>query len=138
MAPAGNPADFQGLIECYTPSRARDGGGPNEHACWVLRPKGHVAALCDGAGHAQRCAGGSQTTFVGIAAPRDVVLLMSDDAWTPVSASAVQRVVMAQTIQHFSDLPVALFDLAGKHGRIDDMSVVALRIRCPGGNPALR
>lgn len=61
--------------------------------------------------------------------PRDVILLMSDGAWTPVSPSAVQRVVMAQALQHFSDLPIALLDLAGKHGRIDDMTVVALRVR---------
>jgi serine/threonine protein phosphatase PrpC len=191
----------------------REGGTSNEDAYWISRQDGRVAALCDGAGHAQLCggrtvrmfgellqsgtleigrfpawarwlksvdaaiAGGAQTTFVGLAvhegrlvgawsgdsraylinehgcrllteeagrrlgsgeaeprpiherlAARDVVLLMSDGAWTPLQPHAIQRVVMGLTTRHLSDVPSALLDLAGAKGRADDMSVVAMRV----------
>ncbi len=200
-------------IECYGASRMRDGGKSNEDAFWISRQDGRIAALCDGAGHAQLCggrtvrmfgemvqsgtleidrfpawarwlkstdasmAGGAQTTFVGVAATdgrvvgaccgdsraylinehgcrllteeasrrlgsgeaeprpiherlaaRDVVLLMSDGAWTPLQPPAIQRVVMGLTTRHSSDVPPALLDLAGAKGRADDMTVVAIRV----------
>jgi serine/threonine protein phosphatase PrpC len=42
-------------VECYGASRAKDGGAPNEDAYWISRHDGRVAAVCDGAGHAQTC-----------------------------------------------------------------------------------
>lgn len=201
-------------IDCYGASRPRDGGTTNEDAFWIWRPSSTVAALCDGAGHAQHCAaqvlrqfaqqietglleierfpawrhwlhstdtamaGGSETTFVGLAvvgerllgaytgdsrayvvnehgcrlvtdAPcrrlgsgeaeaqpihepvtrDDTVLLMSDGAWTSLPTTLVHRAVMAARMADFADLPVTLIDIAGKHGRADDMTVVALRLR---------
>ena len=62
-------------------------------------------------------------------APRDVVLLMSDGAWTPLSMAAIQRCVAGCAIKHPSDLPPALLDLAGAKGRGDDMTVVTLTTR---------
>lgn len=200
-------------VECYGASRSRDGGTSNEDAYWISREDGRIAALCDGAGHAQLCggrtvrtfgelvqsgtleidrfpawarwlksmdasmAGGAQTTFVGVAATggrvvgacsgdsraylinehgcriltegggrrlgsgeaeprpiherlaaRDIVLLMSDGAWTPLQPTAIQRVVMGLTMRHLSDVPPALLDLAGAKGRADDMTVVAMRV----------
>ena len=201
-------------VECYGATRPQDGSTANEDAFWIWRPSSTVAALCDGAGHAQHCAtqvlrmfsqqvecgllqverfpawsqwlrntdaamaGGPQSTFVGLAvtddqlfgayagdsrayvvnehgcrvltevpgkrlgsgeveahpiheplAPDDTVLLMSDGAWTPLPLTIVHRTVMAARMQDFADLPVTLIDLAGKHGRADDMTVVALRLR---------
>jgi serine/threonine protein phosphatase PrpC len=200
-------------IECYGASRTREGGTANEDAWWASRLDGRIAALCDGAGHAQLCggrtvrmfgelvqsgtleidrfpawarwlksvdasmAGGAQTTFVGVAAvtgrivgaccgdsraylinehgcrllseeggrrlgsgeaeprpiherlaARDVVLLMSDGAWTPLQPPAMQRIVMGLTTRHLSDVPPALLDVAGAKGRADDMTVVAMRV----------
>lgn len=197
-------------VHCYGASRPQDGRQQNEDAFWISRSSGAVAAVCDGAGHAQTCAasvlrlfarhvetgtlqvdrfpawsswlktmdasllGGPQTTFVGVAlvddglfgasagdsraylvgedgvriltdtgprlgsgraeptpihvrlAPRDVVLLMSDGAWTPLSIPMVQRCVAANAMTHPSDLPSSLIDLASAHGRADDMTVVSL------------
>lgn len=59
---------------------------------------------------------------------RDVVLLMSDGAWTPLQPPAILRVVMGLTTRHLFDVPPALLDLAGAKGRIDDMTVVAMRV----------
>lgn len=43
-------------VECYGSTRPRDGGAANEDAFWIWRPSSIVAAVCDGAGHAQHCA----------------------------------------------------------------------------------
>jgi serine/threonine protein phosphatase PrpC len=61
-------------------------------------------------------------------AARDVILLMSDGAWTPLQPPVIQRAVMGLTTRHLSDVPPALLDLAGAKGRIDDMTVVAMRV----------
>jgi serine/threonine protein phosphatase PrpC len=60
-------------------------------------------------------------------APRDVVLLMTDGVWGPLTPSAIHATVMACTLSHLADLPPALLDLAGARERADDMTVVALR-----------
>ncbi len=59
-------------------------------------------------------------------APRDVVVLMSDGAWTPLSMAAIQRGVASAATKHPSDLPSTLLDLAGARGRGEDMTVVTL------------
>ena len=138
-------------VERYGGSRMRDGGTSNEDAFWISRQDGRIAALCDGAGHAQLCGGRTARMFgelvqsgtleidlgSGEAEPRaiherlaarDVVLLMSDGAWTPLQPPAIQRAVMTLTTRHLSDVPPALLDLAGARGRIDDMTVVAMRV----------
>jgi len=61
--------------------------------------------------------------------PHDTVLLMSDGAWTPLPLPILHRAVMAARLDDFADLPATLIELAGKHGRADDMTVVALRRR---------
>jgi serine/threonine protein phosphatase PrpC len=62
-------------------------------------------------------------------AARDVLVLMTDGAWTPLSASAIERCVRGHALKHPSDLPSALIDLAGARGRPDDMTVVILTRR---------
>jgi hypothetical protein len=92
----------------------------NEHGCRLLtdRPSRRL-----GSGEAE------PVPIHERLAARDVVLLMSDGASTPLAFPLIQRTVMAKAMQHFSDLPVAFIDLAGKQGRLDDMTVVAMRAR---------
>lgn len=59
---------------------------------------------------------------------RDVVLLMTDGAWTPLSPYLIERAVRGVMLQHFSEVPVAVLTAAGKTGRWDDMTVVAMRL----------
>ncbi len=59
---------------------------------------------------------------------RDVLLLMSDGAWTPLSPYLLEKTVRGVLLQHFSEMPVAVLDAAGRTGRWDDMTVVALRL----------
>lgn len=60
--------------------------------------------------------------------PRDIVLLMSDGAWSPLSPYLLQRAVRRVTGQHFSEVPGAVLQAAGRTGHWDDMTVVALRV----------
>lgn len=58
----------------------------------------------------------------------DVLLLMSDGAWTPLGLTSIQRVVAKARSRHLSEMPSTLLEEAGKHGRADDMTVVVARI----------
>jgi serine/threonine protein phosphatase PrpC len=97
----------------------------NEHGCRILT---EASSARLGSGEAE-----PQAIHERLAV-RDVVLLMSDGAWTPLQPPAIQRVVMGLTTRHLSDVPPAILDLAGAKGRIDDMTVVALRVT--RGTPA--
>jgi hypothetical protein len=63
--------------------------------------------------------------------PKDILLFMSDGAWSPFGrVSQVRKVVMAAALRHLSEVPEALLDAATpRGGPADDMTVVALRIR---------
>jgi serine/threonine protein phosphatase PrpC len=67
-------------------------------------------------------------SFTGTLAPRDILLLLSDGAWTPLGTAGIERSVRSMTMKAFVDLPAAVLDAASKHGRTDDMTAVALRV----------
>ncbi len=58
----------------------------------------------------------------------DQLLLLSDGAWTPLSLYVLQKVVATASLRHFSDVPSAILDAAGKAGRADDMTAIAVRL----------
>ena len=62
-------------------------------------------------------------------ASRDVVVLTSDGAWTPLEKSAIQRCVVSAATKHPLDLTSTLLDLARARGRADDMALVAMTVR---------
>ena len=207
-------------VECYGATRKQDGKSANEDAFLIGRGTIPWAALCDGAGKAERSAKKALglfqrlfkdasldknfdkffradtwarwvqlldyflldcpvSTFIGVAAighfivgayvgdsraylidsqggcrlitvsenkfllgsglavatpiretpkPRDVFLLLSDGAWAPLSLYLIQRAVVSSAMKHFSDVPHAVLDAAGRTGCADDMTAVALRI----------
>ena len=57
----------------------------------------------------------------------DILLLLSDGAWTPLNLFTVKRLWGRVSSVHFSEFPALLLDEAGKFGRADDMTVVAMR-----------
>ncbi|HTV01087.1 MAG TPA: PP2C family serine/threonine-protein phosphatase [Luteitalea sp.] len=91
----------------------------NEHGCRVLNER---ASASLGSGQADG------VTIHEPIAKGDTILLMSDGAWTAIPISALHRLVMAARLQHLADLPATLLDAAGRQGRADDMTVVALRV----------
>ena len=58
----------------------------------------------------------------------DVLLLMSDGAWTPLNLAKVCALRGKAASRHFSEFPVVFLDEAGKNGRADDMTVVAIKV----------
>jgi serine/threonine protein phosphatase PrpC len=61
--------------------------------------------------------------------PGDVVLLMSDGAWTPLNLSKIQMLRAKAHHHHFSEFPAKILEEAGKNGRADDMTVIAILIQ---------
>ena len=75
--------------------------------------------------------GSGQTTpavFRDTLAPRDVLLLVSDGAWTALGTAGLERAVRGMATKDFADLPSAVLDEASRRGRADDMTAVALRL----------
>ena len=66
--------------------------------------------------------------FRATLAVRDVLLLVSDGAWTPLGTVGLERAVRGMVTKAFADLPSALLDEASRRGRADDMTAVALRL----------
>jgi serine/threonine protein phosphatase PrpC len=58
----------------------------------------------------------------------DILLLMSDGAWTPLNLSTLGRLRGRISSVHFSEFPSVILDEAGKFGKADDMTVMAMRI----------
>jgi serine/threonine protein phosphatase PrpC len=61
-------------------------------------------------------------------APHDMLLLVTDGAWTPLGPVRLERAARKAALEHFSDVPPAILDAAGQRGRADDMTAVALRL----------
>lgn len=59
----------------------------------------------------------------------DVVLLLTDGAWTPLSLHGLQRLVAGAALGGFADLPGRILEAAGRTGRADDMTAVVARSR---------
>ena len=59
----------------------------------------------------------------------DTLLLMSDGAWTPLNLARMNKLRTHFHTRHVSDIPSLILDEAGRSGRADDMTVVALRVR---------
>lgn len=57
----------------------------------------------------------------------DITLFLPDGAWTPLHLYALQKTVVSAALRHFSEVPAAILDAAGKAGRADDMTAVAIR-----------
>ena len=60
--------------------------------------------------------------------PGDVLLLMSDGAWTPLNLPKIQALRAKAIHSHPSEFPGLILDEAGKHGRADDMTVVLVKV----------
>jgi hypothetical protein len=58
----------------------------------------------------------------------EMLLLLSDGAWTPLVLYPMKKVVHTAMARHFSEVPVAILEAAGKSGRADDMTALTLRL----------
>ena len=60
--------------------------------------------------------------------PQDILLLLSDGAWTPLNPYLLTKAVRSVEGEHFAEVPTVILDAAERTGRPDDMTAVALRI----------
>jgi serine/threonine protein phosphatase PrpC len=60
-------------------------------------------------------------------APGDMLLMLSDGAWTPLSPYLLRKAVLAALPKGFAEVPSAILDAAGRTGRLDDMTAIAMR-----------
>jgi serine/threonine protein phosphatase PrpC len=105
------------------------GAATGDSRAYWLGAGAEFRILTAGAG-SSRLGSGEVTplTIRRVLEPRDIVLLMSDGAWSPLTPYLLQRAVRRATGQHFSDVPGSVLQAAGRTGRWDDMTVVALRL----------
>jgi len=59
---------------------------------------------------------------------QDILLLLSDGAWTPLNPHLLTRAVRSLEGKHFSEVPIAILEAAARTGRSDDMTAVAIRV----------
>ncbi|OGP70362.1 MAG: hypothetical protein A2W09_03865 [Deltaproteobacteria bacterium RBG_16_50_11] len=57
----------------------------------------------------------------------DLLLLMSGGAWTPLNINSLKKLINKSLFGHLSELPPAILDEAGKDGKGDDMTVIAMK-----------
>ena len=58
----------------------------------------------------------------------DILLLLSDGAWTPLGPYRLKKVLPCMLGRHFSEVPQAILEAASRTGRADDMAAVAVRL----------
>ena len=105
------------------------GASAGDSQAYLLGAEGGFQYLTSGADKSRLGSGDVKPyTFSVTIQPRDIVLLMSDGAWTPLGPYLIEKAVRGAALHHFSEVPVAILDAASKTGRWDDMTVVALRL----------
>jgi serine/threonine protein phosphatase PrpC len=60
--------------------------------------------------------------------PHDILLILTDGAWTQLESLRLDRAARKAALDHFSDVPGAILAAAGQRGRADDMTAVAMRM----------
>jgi hypothetical protein len=58
----------------------------------------------------------------------DTLLLLTDGAWTPLGPYLLKKAVLGTVLRSFPDVPDAILNAAGRTGRPDDMTAIALRV----------
>lgn len=105
------------------------GVSAGDSQAYLLGAEGGFKYLTTGPQKARLGSGNVQPfTFTAVLKPRDVVLLMTDGAWTPLSPYLIEKAVRGVLLQHFSEVPSAVLAAASRTGRWDDMTAVALRL----------
>ncbi len=59
----------------------------------------------------------------------EILVLLSDGAWTPLGPFLLKKAVMSAVARHLSDVPEAILEAAGRAGWADDMTAIAARER---------
>jgi serine/threonine protein phosphatase PrpC len=99
---------------------------------YLLDRQGKLTFVTDGATKARLGSGqASAFTFkIEKLFSGDILLLLSDGAYTPMSLAELQKIVVTSAVKHLSEVPTAIIDRAGKYGGLgDDATVICARVR---------
>ena len=95
----------------------------------ILVQDGQANILTEGAGKQQLGSGAIQALIKQFGAQdRDLILLMTDGAWTRFSPYLLAQSVM-KNLMNLPELPNSILKQAAKGGVCDDMTVAAIVIR---------
>jgi serine/threonine protein phosphatase PrpC len=111
--------------------RGSEGAGVcvGDSRAYLINREGQCRILTEGAPKHRLGSGQAQPFLVRVTlCPGDILLLLSDGAWTPLNPYALQKTVVTAAVKHFSEVPAAILDAAGKTGRVDDMTALAARV----------
>lgn len=105
------------------------GVSAGDSRAYLVPLDGPLRLLTDGGSKSRLGSGETEPLcFHASIAPRDVLLLVSDGAWTPLGSAGLERAVRSVLACPLADLPPAVLDAASRRGRADDMTALALRL----------
>ena len=105
------------------------GACAGDSRAYLLNREGGCRILTEGASKFRLGSGKAEAFPLREAlAAGDILLLLTDGAWTPLSPYLLKKAVMG-VAGHFSDVAMAVLDAAARTGRADDMTAVSLRVR---------
>lgn len=97
---------------------------------YLLNREGTLSIVTDGAKKARLGSGSAEpfTFRIDPLLPGDVLLLLSDGAYTPLSMNELQKTVVTGALRHFSDVPQMVITRAAKYGGLaDDSTCLAVK-----------
>jgi serine/threonine protein phosphatase PrpC len=96
---------------------------------YLLNRDGELRILSDGASKFRLGSGRAEAIPIRHPlSPGETLLLLTDGAWTPLGMYPLKKAVQSVMGRHFSEVPQAILEAAGKTGRADDMTAIALRL----------
>jgi len=96
---------------------------------YLINREGQCRIVTEGAPKHRLGSGNAQPFSIRVAlGAGDILLQLSDGAWTPLNLYLLQKTVVSAALKHFSEVPAAILDTAGRTGRADDMTALALRL----------
>jgi len=105
------------------------GACAGDSRAYLINREGQAKIITDGAAKHRLGSGQAQTFPIRVTlGAGDTLLLLTDGAWTPLNLYLLQKTVVSAAARHFSEVPQAILQAAGRTGRADDMTAVALRI----------
>jgi hypothetical protein len=106
------------------------GACAGDSRAYLLNRDGELRILTDGATKFRLGSGKAEAFPIHQQlSPGETVMLLSDGAWTPLGLYGLRKAVQGIIGRHFSEVPIAILEAAGKSGRLDDMTAIAIRVR---------
>ncbi|MHB8502972.1 MAG: hypothetical protein ACYDHE_18780 [Candidatus Acidiferrales bacterium] len=95
---------------------------------YLFTRNGDLSILTDAASKRRLGSGEAQAFFFnGMLSSGDILLFLTDGAWTPLGMPLFKKAILGSVGKHFSEVPQAILDAAGRTGCADDMTALATR-----------